>query len=230
MDALLNRRKNARLAGLLYLVVGLLGFYGLMYVSSKTIVKNDPAATLRNILQNEALYRSGIGVHIICAAIFLLLAFVFYQLFIDVSSFYTRLLVALIVVQVPIVFVIESFKLSAVTIIKEQGIENLISSSATSLSNLLIKMHGSGVVVLELFWGLWLLPLGILMRRSVFMPSLLGLLLLLAGIGYSIDSLVTITIPSLHYITQKIALGLSMVAELSAIAWLLIKGVKNNQS
>ncbi len=89
-------KKTARLAGLLYLSLAITGFYGLMYVSSKTIVKGDGVATAQKILSNEFLFRTGIVAQLISVTTFLFLALVLYRLFKHIDAPKAKLLFALI--------------------------------------------------------------------------------------------------------------------------------------
>jgi hypothetical protein len=89
-----------------------------------------------------------------------------------------------------------------------------------------IKAHEYGILLLEMFMGLWLLPFGQLIYKSGFIPRIIGILLLIAGIGYTIDSLTFVLFPNYRIFTQPIALISSGIGESSIILWLLIKGVK----
>jgi hypothetical protein len=82
----------------------------------------------------------------------------------------------------------------------------------------------------QVFWGLWLLPFGLLVIRSRFIPRILGVLLILACLGYLIDCACQFLVPEFAAIVTPIATTPAAVAELSMMTWLLIKGVRNVQS
>jgi hypothetical protein len=73
-------RKTARIAGLLHLVNGVTGFFGIIYVPGRLIVSGNAAATANNILASERLFRLGIVSELICAAEFVFLLWVLYRL------------------------------------------------------------------------------------------------------------------------------------------------------
>ena len=75
-QTIVSLKKTARLAGLLYLMLALASFNGIMYVPGKIIVRGDAIATANNILANEFLFRTGIAVHLISVTTFLFLALV----------------------------------------------------------------------------------------------------------------------------------------------------------
>ena len=63
-----STKQTARIAGLLYLVNGVTGFFGIVYVPGKLIVSGNTAATASNILGSERLFRLGIVSELICGA------------------------------------------------------------------------------------------------------------------------------------------------------------------
>jgi hypothetical protein len=137
-----------------------------------------------------------------------------------------KLMVALVVVQVPVVFVIEILRISALMISKGETLKPLGSEQLHNLSIGFIKTHSYGIMILEIFWGLWLIPFGQLIQKSSIIPRLLGTLLIIAGLGYIIDSLTFILFPSFRVFTKFPALAFSAIGEVTTILWLLIKGVK----
>jgi len=219
-------KKTARLAGLLYFILAITGFYAIMYVPKQIMVKGDAAATAHNILANEFLFRTGIVSNLVSVTTFLFLAFVLYRLFKQVSERQAKALVALVIVQVPIVFVIETCKITSLMILKGEALKTFAPEQLQDLSMLFLKIHTYGIQTVEIFWGLWLIPFGQLVYKSGFIPRVLGILLIVAGIGYTIDSLTFVLFPNYRQFTQPIALTFSGLGELSIILWLLIKGIK----
>src|SRR5262252_6629806 len=97
-----SAKKTARIAGLLYLVNGVTGFFGIVYVPSRLIVLGDAAATAHNILASERLFRLGIVSELICAAEYVFLLWALYRLFSRVNKTHASLLVILGLVFIPI--------------------------------------------------------------------------------------------------------------------------------
>jgi hypothetical protein len=90
---------------------------------------------------------------------------------------------------------------------------------------LLLQVHSQGLQIAQIFWGLWLFPLGYLVFQSGFLPRILGVFLLVGGIGYVLDSVAAFLFPTA---------GLNLIfftgwGELLLLAWLLIKGVNGEQ-
>ncbi len=89
-----------------------------------------------------------------------------------------------------------------------------------------LDLHHYGVVVPQIFWGLWLVPFGILVFRSGFLPRILGVLLIIACFGYVADSVTPLLFPRYVHIASKFASKLTL-GELPIIFWLLIMGAKD---
>jgi len=226
----LSLKKTARLAGLLGLVMGIPLPFSLIYVPSKIIVNGNAASTSRNILDNELLFRAAIAGHLFAATMFVFLVLILYRLFRSVNEHWARLMVALVVVQVPIAFFIETCNISALMLLK-----GLIVKSADPLQQydwamLLVKTARYGISALQIFWGLWLLPYGLLVCRSGFIPRFLGVLLIINGIGYLVETVVFLLFQPGHYELVRKFTFITYFGEAAIMLWYLIRGVKENTS
>jgi hypothetical protein len=221
-----ENKKLARIAGVLYLMLAITGVYGLMYVSSQTYVRGDAAATAKNILAHEFLFRTGIAGNLISQTIFVFLVFAFYRLLKQVSEHQAKLMVGLVLVSVPITFICESFKITALLILKGELLPSLPLQQQQEWAMTFFKMYGNGILVAEIFWGLWLIPLGQLFYKSGFMPRILGILLNMGGIAYLIEVGTNLVFPDYRFFVDQFTSVILPISEFSTILWLLIKGVK----
>lgn len=225
-----SRRRAARVAGLLYLFLVITGVYGIFYVSSQIIVRGDAAAVADNILSNELLFRTGIINDLVSNIIFVLLVLALYRLLKQVNEYWAKLMVALVIVQVPVVFFMEAFNITSLMIFKGEILKTFELSQRHDLAMLFLRINDYGMLLLEMFWGLWLLPFGLLVYRSGFIPRIFGILLIIAGMAYMTDSLVSLLFPDYSAFINQPTLLLAAIGEISITLWLLIKGVKNNIS
>ena len=136
------------------------------------------------------------------------------------------LMVILIVVSVPIAFVNELNSLAALALVRGADFLSIVEKpQRDAFAMLFLNLHGRGLVVAELFWGLWLFPLGLLVYRSRFLPRFLGVWLGLAGAAWVVLSLVSIVLPQypseVYTYTQPAVFG-----EIAFMLWLLVKGAK----
>jgi hypothetical protein len=220
--------KEARIAGLLYLIWILTAAYE-MYATSQLGIKGADAATIDHLLEHEFLFRTIIANSLVSGLLFIFLAFAFYRLLRQVNEHLAKLMVALVLVQLPIVFFIETCHITSLMIVKGEALKELEQLQQQGIAMLFYKMAGYGTMTLEIFWGLWLIPLGQLIYRSGYIPRLLGGLLVIAGIGYVIDSFTVLLFPELRTFTMTPAFLFSGLGEILITFWLLIKGVKSKQ-
>jgi hypothetical protein len=213
-----------RFAGLLYVLASIAGFFAMGYVPGKLIVHENAAATAANILASGTLFRLGIAAELIGQAGFVFVALGLYHLLKGVSRRQAILMVTLIVVSIPIAFVNELNSIAVLILVRGASYLSVFDQlQRESLAMLFLNLHHHGFVVAELFWGLWLFPLALLVYRSRFLPRLLGVWLALAGLAWVILSLSGIVSPQsqdrLFVYAQPALFG-----EIAFMLWLLIKG------
>jgi hypothetical protein len=215
-----------RFAGLLYLLTSVVGFFAMGYVPGKIIVHGNAAATASNIAANETLFRLGIAAQLIGMAGFIFVAVALYDLLKGVSRRHASLMVTLIVVSVPIAFVNELNSIAALVLVRGADFLSIFEKpQREALAMMFLNLHFHGLVVAEIFWGLWLFPLALLVYRSRFLPRFLGVWLALAGFAWVIVSLTGILLPQVqdkvYTFTQPAVFG-----EIVFMLWLIIKGAR----
>ena len=222
-----STKSTARLAGVLYLVMGIPAWFSLMYVPSTFIVRGDPAATARNIGAGEFVYRVGILSELFSQTVFIFLGLVLYDLFKNVDRKQARLMVTLVAVAVAFEFV-NCLNLIAPLILLN-GADYLSAFTKPQLDALalvFLKLRNGGLGVVSLLWGLWLLPFGVLAYKSDFFPKVLGVLLVVACFAYVVDGVSSIMLPAPSQIISTISLALGGIGELAIVAWMIVKGAK----
>ncbi|HWO37107.1 MAG TPA: DUF4386 domain-containing protein [Candidatus Acidoferrum sp.] len=222
-------KNPGRYAGLLYVVTSVFGFFAMGYVPSKLFVHGDAAATANNISASETLFRLGIASQLIGMAGFIFVALALYELFKGVDRRQAALMVVLIVVSIPIAFLNEVNSMAALLLVRGSDFLSVFEKNQReALAMLFLNLHGRGLVFSELFWGLWLFPLGRLVYKSRFLPRFLGVWLVLAGLAWVILSFTGILLPryadKLNTYFQPAILG-----EIAFMLWLVIKGGKPPQ-
>ncbi|MFC7195108.1 DUF4386 domain-containing protein [Halosimplex aquaticum] len=95
------------------------------------------------------------------------------------------------------------------------------TEQSQGLASLFLDLHQHGIFIAQIFWGLWLLPMGLLVYKSGFIPRVLGVLLVIGGLGYMIDSFIFFLAPSFGITFTDF----TFIGELLFPLWLLIKGV-----
>lgn len=220
-----STKKTARLAGLLYLVWIITGLYSIFYIPSQINMRGDAVTAAQNILANEFLFRTGIVNGLISSTIWVFMVLVFYRLFKSVDERQAKLLVALVIVQIPVGFIVEAFSITSLMILKGEVLKTLELGLRQELAMLILKMNDYVALTLVLFWGLWLFPLGILAYRSRFLPRFLGVWLLINGFALLVLSFTGLLLPEYKDMVFNIAVP-AMFGEVAFMLWLLIKGAK----
>jgi hypothetical protein len=217
-------RNPGRLAGLLYLLTSILGFFAMGYVPNKLIVSGNAAATASNISASETLFRLGIAGELLGQAGFIFVALALYDLFKGVNRRHASLMVILIVVSVPIAFMNELNTIAALVLMRGADfVATLAQPQREALAMLFLTLHHYGFVVAEIFWGLWLFPLALLVYRSRFLPRFLGVWLGIAGFAWVILSLTSLLLP--QYAGKVFTFSqIGSFGEIVFLLWLLIKG------
>jgi hypothetical protein len=222
-----STKQAARLAGFLYLLLSILGIYGLLYVPSHLVVHGDAAATAHNILASETFYRSGIVADLISQALFMLVVLVLYRLLKGVDKTMAVLMLIWATVQVPISFLAEVHHLSVLTILDPAGPVAAFSEvQRVAQMSVVLDAYDNGIGVDEIFMGLWLFPFGWLVFKSGFLPRFLGVLLCIAGAAYFVEAVTWLLVPDYGHLVSKFA-GPLRALELVTPLWLLILGAKD---
>jgi hypothetical protein len=183
--------------------------------------------TADHIRTSELLLRIGIASELFHQVVQVFLVLALYRLFKAVNEAHAQQLVILgALVSVPIVFVNVLNEIAAFILVSgAQFLSVFDKSQLDALAYLFIRLHGQGINVVEIFWGLWLFPFGMLVRRSGFIPRALGVLLILAGGAYVVDSLTTLLLPRYADMIGELA-GFVEFGEIPIIFWLLIWGAR----
>jgi len=187
-------------------------------------VRGDAAATANNVIASESLFRFGIVGNLFTFIANIFLALALYQLLKVVNKNMASLMVILFLVGVPIAMLNE---LTQLAILQLLGGADYLKAYPTdqlqALAYLLLRLHDQGLLIAHIFFGLWLLPMGYLVSKSGFIPKIVGVLLVIAGVGYVVQSFAAF----LGYNVNIILF--TGLGELVFLLWLLIKGVNVEQ-
>lgn len=214
-------QRTARVAGFLYLLLFPAAF-GLIYVPSRLVVPGDAAATASKIMASESLFRLGIVSNLFTSIVSIFVVLALYKLLKPVNKNMASLMVIFALAAVPIWMLGELTQLAALVLLS--GADYLKVFTADQLQALVLlflNLHELGINIAQIFWGLWLFPMGYLVFKSHFLPGILGILLMIGCFGYVIQSFAAFLWPNFKV---NIALFTGW-GELLFPLWLLIKGV-----
>lgn len=207
---------NARLAGLLYLVINVTGIFSQIVRTSVT-VRGDPAATAANIADARWLYRTAFAASVTLILCEVVLTVILYYLFRPVSPVQSLLAAALRLASLPIYAAALLFMFAALRTATDPH-------GPAALALLFLDLHTDGYAVGLAFFALNCFVMGRLLVRSSHVPSALGVLLGIAGAGYLVNSFVTFMVPGTHPSATAILLAPALIAEVWFTVLLLWKG------
>lgn len=222
-----STKDPGRVAGLWYLFLVLIGPLRLIYIPSKLFVRGNAAATVDNIVAHEWLFRWGIVSDLVGAVILIFLVLAFYRLFKGVDE--------TLAVQVVIFGGVMPAVIDFVGVVNDAALLMIARGEAflsvidkpqrDALAMLFLKLGDQQTTAAEMLWGVWLLPLALLVYRSRFLPRFLGVWLALCGLAYVTLSLTGELLP--QYQNQVFTYGQpAFFAELAIMLWLVIKGAR----
>jgi hypothetical protein len=218
--------KAARIAGAIYLSMELVGPFSLIYVPSKLIVSGNAAATAANVQAHEMLFRLGILADLIGAVIFICLGLALYRLLGGVNKPLASLMMSFVLVSAGVAFVNVLNNIAALHLFHGGEFLDVINKpQRDALAMLFLRLHFQGNVINEIFWGLWLLPFGLLVYKSRFLPRFLGAWLVVNCFAWVAISLTGLLAPQYYGAAFRYAQPV-LFGEVAIMLWLLIKGAK----
>jgi hypothetical protein len=222
-----STRNPGRVAGLWYLLLVVFGPLRLIYIPNKLFVRGNAAATASNIAAHEWLFRFGIVSDVVGAVILIFLVMAFYRLFKGVDQ-NLAVLVVIFGGVMPALLDLVSVVYDAAALMVVRGADFLSvfdKPQRDALAMLFLKLSDHQTTAAEILWGVWLLPLAVLVYRSRFLPRFLGVWLVFNGFAYVILSLTGELVPQ-YYDKVFLYSQPAMFAELALMLWLVIKGAR----
>ena len=222
-----STQKAARVAGLLYVLACIPAPFSLIYVSRTLIVPGNAAATAGRILASESMFRLGIAGEVINAIAFPFVVLALYRLFQGVSQRLGSVMVGLYVISVPISFLNVLNEFAALILFRGADFLSVFTKpERDALAMVFLRLHGLGIGVAAIFWGLWLIPFGILVYRSGFLPRIFGVLLIVNCFAYVVPSFTSLLLPQYRDVVSRITAP-ALLGEAAIVLWFLIRGARD---
>lgn len=209
----LSQQSAVTVLRFLYPIWTIVGLFSIVYVPSTLIVSGNAIATAKNILANEFLFRLGIAGSLTTQLIHIIAVVVLYKLFEKVSKSQSAMVVILGLVGVPIAMLNTVNQLVALSFLK-----------SPNQMMFFLNMNEQGILIAEIFWGLWLIPLGYLIYKSGYFPKIIGILVMLSGIGgYTLHAFTSILFPQGSEIYLQL-FEVFTTGELIFMLWVMFMG------
>ncbi len=219
--------RNARVAGLLYILASAFGIVRLLYIPSALFVSGNASATAANIVAHEPLFRFGIVCYLIGGTLWIFVPLALYRLLRDVDPSLAALMVILgSFLQVPTYFYNTVTDVAALMFARGGGFLTAFNQQQReALARLCLNLHHQLDLANMMLAGLWLLPFGLLVYRSRMLPRFLGVWLMAACFPYLGICIAGFLRPGSE--DRIFTLGQPlMLAEVATMLWLVIMGSK----
>ena len=219
-------KRMARIAGSIYLVFAVISVVAFLYLPGTVIVPGKATATAINIAASPILLRLAIFLALVSQISFIVLVVTLYRLFREVGPWSALLMLALVVVGVAATYANMFNRIAALVILSGADFLSVFAKpELDALAYLFLRLYSQGSDAIEVVWGLWLFPFGLLVIRSRFIPKVLGYLLMIAGVGYVLSFVVHLLLPQFVSVTSPLFTVL-VIGELPIIVWLAIVGAR----
>ena len=180
-----SSKRLARIAGALYLLVGVFGGFAEGFVDPKMHVAGNAAATAGNLVSNAGLVRVGVVAHLLDGTFFVFLALTLYILLKDVNKGVARAMVVLVVLATGIICLNAVFQFEGLRVATDTSYAAAFGvAGSNAIALLLLDTQHYGLLIAQIFFGLWLAPLGYLAYRSALFPKALGVVLIVGAVCY----------------------------------------------
>ena len=211
--------RTARITGLLYLSVVITGGLGFLVIRPRLFTAGDADATLSNLLQHPALARTGVALELGLVVAQALTAIWFFMLFRTAHAVAAGSIAAFGLVNAIAIMTSAALLATAIDI----GEQPVGDPAATVQTLYLVSGNMWGVG--NLFFGLWLIPMGVCVLASRWMPRPMGWLLIGGGVGYLVSTFVNYLASGAQPIADALTVP-ATIGELWMVAYLLIRGVR----
>jgi hypothetical protein len=222
-----SNKKTARFAGVLYLLNGITSAFAFAYVIAKVYVAGDAPLTAANVVANSGLVRIGVVADLFQATVWVFLGMTLYLLLKHVNKNTAGVMVVLVTVGAAIVCLNDVFQFVAVRVATETSYAAALGDEGSNaLVLLLLDIHHYGFLIAQIFFGLWLVPLGSLAYKSDLFPKALGVVLIVGGGCYLVGMVAVFLVPDFGEKINILVTIPSAIAEIWMVLYLLVVGVR----
>jgi uncharacterized protein DUF4386 len=210
----------ARITGVVYLLYFLTAVLGELFLKG-IVVSGDAAATANNILAHQPLFRLGLATGLIATAFYIAVTALFYDLFKPVNRSVSLLAAFFSLVGCAISAFGSIFQLAPFVVLGGSPYLSVFKmEQLRALALMFLELNTQAANIYLVLFGFYDLLIGYLIFRSAFLPRVLGVLMVFAGLGW----LTFLYPPFAHYLSPYILI-LGFVAELLLMLWLFVMGV-----
>lgn len=215
---------------MLYLLVGIFGGFAEGYVDPKMYVAGNAALAHGNVVQNAGLVRMGVVAHLLDGTFFVFVAMVLYGMLQHVNKGVARAMLILVALATGIICLNAVFEFEALRVATDAGYAAAFGTATNAVVLLLLDTQHYGTLIAQVFFGLWLAPLGYLAYRSGMFPKSLGVTLIVGSVCYIVDLLAAFLLPDFGQAIHGFVTIPCAIAEIWMVFYLLVVGVRTSEA
>lgn len=221
-------KRLARIAGLFYLLVAIFGGFAEGFADLKLYVAGNAAGTAAIVLADPGLVRLSVASHLLDAIFFILTAMTLYILLQRVNEGVARAMLVFVALAVGIITLNAVFQFEALQVASNASyVAAFGAAGSNALVLLLLDIQHYGTLSAQVFFGLWLAPLGYLAYKSGLFPKALGVALVAAAVCYLVDLFAAFLVPDIATQIHPFVVIVPAIAEVWMVVYLLVKGVQD---
>ena len=227
IESISSPKRLARIAGLFYLLVAIFGGFAEGFGDPKMYVAGNAAATAANVLADPGLVRMIVVAHLLNAIFFVLTAMALYILLQHVNQSVARAMLVFVALAVGITTLNAVFQFEGLRVATDSAYAAAFGTAGSNaLVLLLLDIQHYGTLSAQVFFGLWLAPLGYLVYKSGLFPKALGVVLVAASVCYLVDLLAAFLVPDFAKQIDSFIVIVPIIAEIWMLLYLLVVGVR----
>jgi hypothetical protein len=223
----MTTNSTSRVAGLFWLLTAVTGGFSLVYARPRLIVFSDATTTVANLIAHDGLFRAAIVSSIFSAIFSFFFGLAIFRVFADVRRMLSTVFLSAILVAVALGLANAVVQLgAAVTLSDAAYLKALRQEELTALAMIFLRMNNYGLGLVEVFTGIYLFTLGLLILKTGSVPRVFGILLMIGACAFPVNTFMKILAPHTFPEMTQVTMALNALGSPLTMLWLLIKGVK----
>jgi hypothetical protein len=223
----MTTNSTSRVAGLFWLLTAVTGGFSLVYARPRLIVFSDATTTVANLIAHDGLFRAAIVSSIFSAIFSFFFGLAIFRVFADVRRTLSTVFFSAILVAVALGLANAVVQLgAAVTLSDAAYLKALRQEELTALAMIFLRMNNYGLGLVEVFTGIYLFTLGLLILKTGSVPRVFGILLMIGACAFPVNTFMKILVPHTFPEMTQVTMALNALGSPLTMLWLLIKGVK----
>jgi hypothetical protein len=220
-------KNTARLAGVFWILASATGGFSLVYARPRLIVFSDAATTIANLTAQDGLFRAAIASSILSAIFTFFFGLAIFRIYADVRKTLSTAFLSAVLVSVALALSNAVVQMGAMVAVSDASyLKALRPEELTALAMIFLRMNNYGLGLAEVFAGIYLFTLGLVILETRSLPRILGVLLMIGACAFPVNTFMKILAPHTFPAMTQVTMMMNAFGAPLTMLWLLFKGVK----